>query len=152
MANIVGNRRFADKLLARLLPGDSVVMIDVDCFKDINDGHGHNAGDKVLVSLAGHLRSQLRVDDHVARLGGEEFLIVLARGGSNTVAVVERMAQSWQPPIAGTTFTAGIAEHVSGATGQESLARADAAMYDGKRSGRRQVVAAKPASSDQATG
>lgn len=136
----VGNRRFADHVLDSLRPGDAVVLIDLDCFKAVNDTHGHNAGDEVLISLAVHLRSQLRAGDHLARWGGEEFLVVLAGGGSGAAATVERMAHSWATPIAGTTFTAGLAEHQAGATGAHSLAMADAAMYRGKRAGRARVM------------
>lgn len=137
----IGNRRYADEALERLRPGDCVVLIDIDRFKAVNDTYGHKAGDKVLVSLARHLKSHLRAGDTLARLGGEEFLVVLASGGSNAISIVERMAASWKAPVPAATFTAGIAKHTRGATGAESLHRADSAMYRGKRAGRDRVVA-----------
>ncbi|HVE99322.1 MAG TPA: diguanylate cyclase [Mycobacteriales bacterium] len=149
----IGNRRYADQVLAGLQPGDSVVLIDVDHFKAVNDTYGHNAGDEVLVSLGAHLKSQLRAGDHVARWGGEEFLVVIADGGVGAVATIERMAESWAPPLAGMSFTAGIAEHAVGATGANSLKHADDAMYHGKRAGRARVVAYEPpAAHTQAVG
>lgn len=140
----IGNRRYANHVLACLQPGDSVVLIDIDRFKAINDNYGHNAGDEVLVSLAAHLRSHLRAGDRLARLGGEEFLVVLANSGSGEVPVVERMREGWAPPVPGTTFTAGIVEHAAGVTGTESLQRADRAMYRGKHEGRDRVVVYQP--------
>ncbi len=57
-----------------------VILLDVDRFKAINDGHGHEAGDEVLVQVAQLLRHHLRRSDNIARYGGEEFLVLLADG------------------------------------------------------------------------
>lgn len=140
----IGNRRFATEVLDSLQAADAVVLIDVDRFKSINDNYGHSAGDEVLVSLAAHLRSHLRTGDSVARLGGEEFLVVLRNGGAGALASIQRMAETWEAPVVGTTFTAGIAKHHAGATGTETLQCADGAMYQGKRAGRGRVVAYQP--------
>ena len=136
----IGNRRFANHVLDSLQPGDTVVVVDLDRFKAINDTYGHHAGDEVLVSLAAHMNNQLRAGDSLARLGGEEFLIVLRNGGAAAVAVIERMAKSWEAPVEGTTFTAGVAEHIAGTNGTDTLHWADTAMYQGKRAGRGRVV------------
>jgi GGDEF domain-containing protein len=79
----VGNRRRADELLRALVPGDAVIMIDIDHFKQVNDRLGHAAGDDVLARLGGLLREVIRDDDVVARYGGEEFVVV-ARGARRT--------------------------------------------------------------------
>jgi diguanylate cyclase (GGDEF)-like protein/PAS domain S-box-containing protein len=140
----IGNRRYANELLAGLRQGDTVVLIDVDRFKAINDEHGHHAGDEVLVSLATHLTSHLRAGDSVARIGGEEFLVVLRNSEADALAISERMATSWVAPVADTTFTAGIATHRAGTPGTDTLKCADSAMYEGKRAGRGRVVAYQP--------
>src|SRR6266851_3450267 len=78
----VGNRRQANLMLERLRPGDALVLIDLDHFKEVNDRDGHAAGDKVLRVLGQHLRDAVRDGDDVARYGGEEFLLLLRRAGA----------------------------------------------------------------------
>ena len=73
----VGNRRAADLMLAELQPGDVVAVLDLDHFKQVNDTHGHATGDRALQDFAAHVRGCLRGQDRFARLGGEEFLLVL---------------------------------------------------------------------------
>jgi diguanylate cyclase (GGDEF)-like protein len=133
----VGNRRYAEQLLADLTPGDSVVMIDLDRFKGVNDRLGHAAGDEVLRALATHLLAGLREDDRVARFGGEEFLVVL-RGVTPTRAArtVERLLASWRATEPVTTFSAGIAHHSEGSSAEQTLERADQALYAAKDAGR----------------
>ena len=146
----VGNRRYADAFLAAVGPGDAVVLIDVDHFKRINDQHGHAGGDQVLRSLAEHLARQIRANDHVARFGGEEFLVVLAGGSSTAVAAVERIARAWTATSDGVTFSAGVAAHTAGRPVLETLAAADRALYQAKEQGRDRVVAADPGESVRA--
>ncbi|HET7312465.1 MAG TPA: sensor domain-containing diguanylate cyclase [Mycobacteriales bacterium] len=140
----VGNRRQADAFLAAVVPGDAVVLVDVDHFKRVNDDQGHVAGDEVLRRLAGLLVQQVRADDHVARFGGEEFVVVLTGGASTAVTAVERIARAWAEISEGVTFSAGVAAHTAGGTVIETLAAADRALYEAKAQGRDRVVAASP--------
>ena len=132
----------------------SLIMIDIDHFKTINDTHGHAAGDAVLVSFAQLLVSEVREWDTVGRLGGEEFAVLLPSSGADqALAVAERMrasVQSAQATVRGQPlrFTAsfGVAEFVPQELTLDSLlARADAALYEAKHAGRDRVHLAGPA-------
>jgi diguanylate cyclase (GGDEF)-like protein/PAS domain S-box-containing protein len=136
----VGNRRHVDALLGSLLPGDAVVMIDIDHFKEINDRLGHLEGDRLLISLASHLQEQLREEDGVARYGGEEFLVLLRGAKERGLAFVNRIAENWSKKNSGITFSAGIAVHQPDEFADRTLKRADEAMYEAKRSGRDCVI------------
>jgi diguanylate cyclase (GGDEF)-like protein/PAS domain S-box-containing protein len=131
------NRRSIDEHFARIAPGDAAVVLDLDRFKQVNDTHGHAVGDEALIALAGCVRSTLRGEDWAGRLGGEEFLIVVCDGGeAGAAAVMNRLRSTWTATRPLTTFSAGIAVHTAGAEPRQTLARADAAMYDAKRAGR----------------
>jgi diguanylate cyclase (GGDEF)-like protein len=129
----------------------SVLLIDIDHFKDVNDTRGHQAGDAVLRSTAQTIAQALRTEDAVGRWGGEEFLAVLphtdARGA---VVIAERLrAQVARPgpgrsdPRAAMTVTIGVAEWASGGM-DDLISRADHALYAGKDSGRDNVQLAPP--------
>lgn len=138
-------RRYAQKL--------SVLMLDLDHFKAINDQHGHQVGDLVLQQLVQVCMIALRTEDVVGRLGGEEFAILLPEtGGKKALDVAERLclavaaaevplAQDGNPPL---HFTASIGVATFG---QEELSigtilnRADRALYKAKSAGRNRVVA-----------
>jgi diguanylate cyclase (GGDEF)-like protein len=138
----IGNRRHADRALATVGPGDSLAMIDLDHFKKVNDRYGHAVGDRVLYDLANYLATTIRDGDTVARFGGEEFLIVMKRVGDQAGPTIQRLAQGWRELDPVTSFSAGVAVHLDGEEAAETLARADAAMYDAKRAGRNRVVLA----------
>ena len=130
----------------------SVILADVDHFKAINDKHGHHAGDTVLQAVAQVLTGTVRQMDHVARWGGEEFLIVLpGTGGDEALAAAERLraqvaahvCQSAKGPIP-VTMTLGLAEMRTGDTVEQLISRADQALYEGKQAGRNRVVVDKP--------
>ncbi len=130
----------------------SVVLGDVDHFKSINDKHGHHAGDMVLKAVAQVFSGTVRQMDHVARWGGEEFLIVLpGTGGDEALAAAERLraqvaahvCQSAKGPIP-VTMTLGLAEMRTGDTVEQLISRADQALYEGKQAGRNRVVVDKP--------
>jgi diguanylate cyclase (GGDEF)-like protein len=120
----------------------AVLLIDVDHFKQINDVHGHAAGDRVLADVARSCREQVRPDDIVGRYGGDEFVIVIPQGTSQRAA---RIAARLTGPLTrlttgdGTptafTISAGVAE--SGGSGDlpSLLAHADLAMYEAKKAG-----------------
>jgi diguanylate cyclase (GGDEF)-like protein len=126
----------------------SLLMIDVDHFKEINDALGHLAGDAVLSHLAHALRDDLRAEDLLCRYGGEEFA-VLCRGSGidQAAALAERLrarVERARFPIARSepvTISVGVAEHRAGAGAEALIAAADARLYEAKRSGRNRVVA-----------
>jgi diguanylate cyclase (GGDEF)-like protein len=122
----------------------SILMVDVDYFKDVNDTFGHRAGDRVLSVVAGCVKSQLRSADLVGRYGGDELVIALADcDGPAAFAVAERIRQMvsetpivFEEGAVNITLSIGVA----GASDDEGLlpllARADLALYDAKRAGR----------------
>jgi diguanylate cyclase (GGDEF)-like protein len=122
----------------------AVVLLDIDHFKKVNDTHGHQAGDQVLVEFCHRCRSQLRPSDALGRLGGEEFLLVL-RGVDAAIAasVMERLRESVCGGPVAYTFSGGIAQPLPGETLQALLRRADAALYAAKQSGRDRCVSAE---------
>jgi diguanylate cyclase (GGDEF)-like protein len=135
----VGNRRHAVGLLDSLQPGDAVVLIDLDHFKDVNDSDGHAEGDRVLIALADHLRQGVRDADLIARYGGEEFLVVLRQSGNHALQAVERLVDAWRSLRPRTTYSAGVAVHRPDTKPALTLARADDALYAAKRMGRDRV-------------
>ena len=153
------NRRFIFRRLGDLLTSAHemrfplvVAMLDLDHFKRVNDLHGHAVGDSVLQHFAQQIQLQLRPQDIVGRIGGEEFLIVLPNSdAAGASSVLERLrlrigdAQA-QAPLR-YTFSAGIAAAVMGDSEADVVRRADAALYQAKSAGRdRLVVAPSPAS------
>jgi len=137
---------------ARFRTQVSVVMMDLDHFKDLNDASGHLAGDAVLRQVAEVLRGQVRRVDVVARYGGEEFCLVLPQvAKSDAVDVAEKLRRSIaeQPfgawPAGRITASAGVAHLPGDATTLEGLLEAaDAALYSSKHRGRNRVTAFGP--------
>lgn len=131
----------------------SVMMCDLDYFKQVNDNYGHNAGDKVLIEFANYLTGQLRKTDVVGRYGGEEFAVVFCNQ-QDAIPVAERIRRGWAEHRiilpGGTkirsTFSAGLAViGRDGRTREEILAAADDALIRAKRSGRDRVLNASTA-------
>ena len=131
----------------------SVLMLDIDHFKAINDTHGHAAGDEALCRLAEWCQGELRETDHLGRLGGEEFAIVLPETGlAEAVEVAERLRLrlSGLPMRMGDadlrmTVSIGVADCREGdGSIDRALGRADRALYAAKGRGRNRVVAAEP--------
>jgi diguanylate cyclase (GGDEF)-like protein len=127
-----------------------VILLDLDRFKAINDRHGHDVGDRVLVAVAECLRSQLRPIDSLARWGGEEFLCLVAHVDErDLIAKAEDLrnmiAQSpmvFTPEEIGVTASLGAAICRPDRSALELIALADRAMYKAKGSGRNQVLLA----------
>jgi len=130
----------------------SLAMIDIDHFKKINDTMGHSTGDVALAHLAKVVKSILRSTDVLARYGGEEFVILLPGSKQddavNVIAGVQRdltknffMHNSERVLI---TFSAGVAERMTGEGVDAVLPRADAALYLAKQAGRNRVIGATP--------
>ena len=133
----VANRRDLDARLTDLREGDTVVICDLDHFKALNDRWGHTAGDRVLADFGALLRTGLREGDYPARYGGEEFALLLpATTAAQGCAVTDRLRERWALLQPGTTFSAGAATLVAGATAAEVVAAADSALYAAKADGR----------------
>jgi diguanylate cyclase (GGDEF)-like protein/PAS domain S-box-containing protein len=125
-------------------PGAALLFLDLDRFKLVNDGFGHQAGDRLLVAVADRLRASARGGDLVARLGGDEFALLLDGGGAPGVVewVADRVHRAMAAPfgLGGTevyaTFSIGVVRLPSSPpSAQDVLRQADAAMYRAKRSG-----------------
>ena len=142
-------RAFLDKLdreIERLAVDSrsSLLLIDIDHFKSVNDRYGHGAGDRVLSAFVERLRQGLSPDDSIGRLGGEEFAILLTNSDINRSSVMcERLRQLSAEPIAvdaslaiGVTFSAGLVELHGGSDRSAMLEAADKALYRAKHSGR----------------
>ncbi|MGC4011509.1 MAG: GGDEF domain-containing protein [Pseudomonas sp.] len=128
----------------------SILLGDVDHFKRINDEHGHAVGDAVLRAIARVLREGVREVDHVARWGGEEFLVLLPGTELDEAQqVAERLRAAVQTLVEvegrrelGLSITLGMAELQAGESIEQALVRADRALYEGKQTGRNRVVPA----------
>lgn len=149
-------REVAFEQLERLAPqasspgeGVGVLFVDLDEFKCVNDDLGHAAGDAVLRTLAQRFRSCVRSSDTIARMGGDEFLIILDRLDdlARAVDVANKLRQAAAVAIATgsehvtMTLSIGVTTMAPGEAPDATVARADAAMYEAKRAGRDRVVA-----------
>ncbi len=153
------NRRYLESHLAHLVEHSnsrgkslSVIALDVDFFKSINDTYGHDAGDKVLQELAQRIRTSTRSIDMCCRVGGEEFILVMP---GTDVHLAEKIGERLRRGVAGRTFAISsqaainvtLSAGVATLTGLEDsaeklLKRADQALYSAKRSGRNRVMCA----------
>lgn len=149
----LANRRHLDRQLPLLLAAAeqrghplTLALVDVDLFKSINDRFGHTVGDRVLTTLAQMLRENTRGSDLVARIGGEEFLLVLPDAPpADALEVCERLrarvaAHDWSVLAPGLTVTLSLGlAHAPTYAPQPLFERADAAMYRAKHRGRNRV-------------
>lgn len=127
----------------------SVLMIDIDFFKRVNDQYGHAAGDKVLKAIATIVRDEVRSTDTLGRIGGEEFAVAAS---DSPPTAAEELAERLRGAVAATTFDSGdgrqlhvtlsigIATALPDDTADTILSRADAALYAAKSGGRNRVV------------
>jgi diguanylate cyclase len=149
----LGNRRFFDQELDLALEDDPVVcllMCDLDNFKAINDKFGHAVGDMVLKQFADILNAAARRDDLAARLGGEEFAMVMPAispvDAARVADHVRRQLEGKKWMLGGSvalgkvTASFGVARRRAGETAAEFFKRADAALYRAKADGRNRVV------------
>ncbi|MDX6618125.1 MAG: hypothetical protein QOK36_511, partial [Gaiellales bacterium] len=137
------NRRAWDETLAAAMrdqPGLCVAMVDLDHFKRYNDDHGHAAGDRLLRACALAWKGHLRPADTLARLGGEEFGVLLPNCAlADAARVLERLRAATP---SGATASVGVAEREPGESAADILGRADAALYEAKDTGRDRLQAA----------
>jgi diguanylate cyclase (GGDEF)-like protein len=122
----------------------SVLVLDVDDFKNINDSHGHLFGDRVLKETAETILALVRADDILGRMGGDEFVVIMPDADAETAGQVARRICA---SIAGNGYLATVSVGTASISGQESqtakelLARADANLYHAKRHGKNRVGA-----------
>ncbi|SDH69253.1 sensor domain-containing diguanylate cyclase [Roseospirillum parvum] len=147
------NRQHAQRVIdgeirraQRLVHPASLVMIDVDHFKRVNDRFGHPAGDQVLQEVAARLAERLRETDMLARWGGEEFLILLPgtdRDGARRLAETLRQAVGGAPfgEVGRVTLSLGVSALRPGESVSAWLSRVDVALYEAKHAGRDRTVA-----------
>lgn len=151
------NRKGLDETLERELARSRrrqmplcVSLLDVDNFKTLNDTYGHQTGDDALIHLARVIRETMRPHDTLARYGGEEFLIILPDTTlADAITALTRLQRELTKRFflhknekLLITFSAGVTAFREGEKQQEAIARADAAMYQAKRSGKNRVVPA----------
>lgn len=122
----------------------SIVVFDVDHFKAINDRHGHQAGDQVLVELTQVVRRVLRMTDMLARWGGEEFVVIVehcdAAAATQLADKIRKAVAAHKFAVAGNvTISLGVAALRAGETPDTWFGRADQAMFDAKNNGRNTV-------------
>ncbi len=156
------NRRFLESALSRELMRNtrherdlSLLMIDIDHFKQFNDRHGHDAGDELLQQFARLMRGLVRTEDIVCRYGGEEFTVILHETNLQTgirraEEIVERTrtlhVRHQDKPLDPVTVSIGLAsQRLHGSDPKTLLQRADRALYQAKENGRNRVETAVPA-------
>jgi diguanylate cyclase (GGDEF)-like protein len=128
----------------------SVIMLDLDHFKELNDRYGHQEGDVVLQGVAGTLRSAMRDGETAYRYGGEEFAVLVTRGGVDDamrlaerlrVRVEEDFRRGDKQLVTASFGVAGLPEHAG--DGEALLSEADRALYAAKGAGRNRVCCAE---------
>lgn len=135
-----------------------LAVLDIDNFKVLNDKRGHQTGDEALIHLVNVAKEELRLTDQIARLGGEEFLIILPNTPLDEAAkIVTRLQRSLTKKYfldkneqVLITFSAGVCARAVGESQEASIARADAAMYQAKQTGKNRVCLASDAPQEPA--
>jgi diguanylate cyclase (GGDEF)-like protein len=139
-------RAFDNRLATR--PFGTLLMIDLDGFKAVNDSYGHKAGDEVLVAVAATLRESIGPSDCAARLGGDEFAILLSIEGSlafdTAASIIARIESAASAAVPGARVSAsiGLVTLLGGSAASALLEAADRAMYAAKRAGKGRTVSA----------
>ena len=146
------NRRRLDELLAAEIERArrydrplSIMLLDIDKFKTINDTLGHLVGDTILLETAEQLQSSLRSCDFVGRWGGDEFVIICPETAPDTALLLaERLRYGYATrdftAVGGLTVSIGVASYHEGCQAEDLLSTADNALYRAKRNGRNQVA------------
>jgi diguanylate cyclase (GGDEF)-like protein len=142
------NRSGFDRVSAGVSADSSIIYVDLDGFKSVNDTHGHAVGDAVLAEVASRLRSACRPHDRIARLGGDEFAIVIDAADDDVEAVARRLLATIALPLPAhlgprsISASIGIARLAEDDDLSDSITAADLAMLAAKRAGRGRIVSA----------
>ncbi|MCW3022936.1 MAG: hypothetical protein JWR30_2258 [Conexibacter sp.] len=155
LTGLANHRAFQERLRAELARAErhgrclSVALVDVDRFKTINDAGGHGLGDEVLQAVAQHLRDHLRTEDVLARIGGDEFAVLLPEvRGQDAVAALERARRTIEraPFVGGArvTISAGVCDALHSGDAATLTRYADGALYWSKEHGRNRVSTYDP--------
>lgn len=147
---MIPNRRHGHRILSRLDYEDdqetfTVALIDVDHFKEVNDNHGHDTGDKVLQQISHAITGLIRPGDTLCRWGGEEFLLIMpATDTRNAQLVCERVRRKISklpvPPVESISISCGLSSREQARTLNTLLRQADEALYRAKSGGRNQTI------------
>lgn len=148
----LSNRSYGEKILTEYYSDArcnniplSLIFLDIDCFKNINDKYGHNTGDRILKSISKVLKKSFRTSDHIIRWGGEEFIILLNKCSLElAVDLSERIRKNVEDysddEVGKITISLGVATLQPNETIHELISRADSALYQSKRNGRNQLT------------
>ena len=153
----LANRAYFDEKLVEMIrlrdryeDPFSLLMIDVDNFKQINDSFGHQAGDRILKGVAFKLKTSLRESDFIARYGGDEFAAIIIKGGADEAvevglklcAILKESRFRLDGNDFKVTISVGVAEAVAKDTAESLIKRTDNALYQAKQEGRDRTVMA----------
>jgi len=150
------NRRYFDMHIEQMIKKSkkisrsfSLLMLDIDDFKEVNDKYGHQAGDNVLKTFADNIKNIVRITDLVARYGGEEFTVSLDISINEAMIVAERLRKNIElidfeiPHNQGSltkTVSIGVSEYIIGESAHDFINRVDHALYKAKEDGKNKVV------------
>lgn len=118
----------------------SVMIIDIDRFKEVNDTGGHLEGDRILTGLAGVIRENIRPDDIFARWGGDEFVLLVESEEAYAASLAARIQKALKEKNFTVSLSIGIAPYIEGETLDDAVKRADRALYTSKEQGRDRVT------------
>ena len=146
----IGNRRYYNLKIEQSIAEAkrhqvslSIIMIDIDHFKKVNDEHGHGVGDEVLVEYTKLIGSIIRTEDVFCRIGGEEFVIIVSHADANQATqLAQKIRKRVQEhkKVLPITVSLGVAQYIVGEESSRLLVRADKALYEAKEGGRNRVV------------
>lgn len=153
LTGLYNRRELMDRLKAEVASAQrhktelSMIMLDIDHFKHVNDTYGHQAGDDVLMAVTQIMQNMVRISDLLARYGGEEFVVVCSHTGiEGATELAERIRQSvMEKPLStrkggiSVTLSAGVAEYTGQQSPEELIKMIDEALYEAKETGRNKV-------------
>ncbi|ABB43501.1 diguanylate cyclase (GGDEF domain) [Sulfurimonas denitrificans DSM 1251] len=132
--------------LSRTVPSPlSVIFLDIDYFKAVNDTYGHDAGDRVLINIANIITSSIRAGDIAARWGGEEFMIILQATPVSEASVLgeklrARVEGHLFETVGKITISLGVTEYINAESEESFIKRVDEALYEAKERGRNKII------------
>jgi diguanylate cyclase (GGDEF)-like protein len=118
----------------------SLLVIDMDHFKEVNDQYGHQEGDRVLRNFAGIISDTIRNEDLLVRLGGDEFLVATETDADGAMRIARDIVSAFGKDEPRITLSCGIAIAIEGDSPEDVVKKADEAMYRAKSEGRNRIV------------